>query len=149
MSSLSIVKGAFTQDVKIPLVCKPISIRILYGIRSSRLFALKNQASSGTSNWATIVPFDGLISLVYLLNLNEPRSKFVTDRTRVTTCKSNAGLRDVFELSKRLNSGPRHADVRPHMNSHIFTHDSGNSPGVWLLSLGLFGNGTNVIGRGG
>ena len=45
------------------------------------------------------------------MNLNEPRSKFVTDNTRVTTCKSNAGLREVLELSKRLNSGPKHADV--------------------------------------
>ena len=79
------------------------------------------------------------------MNLNEPRSKFVTDNTRVTTCKSNAGLREVLELSKRLNSGPKHADVRPHINSHIFTHDNGNSPGTWFVSFGLFGNGINVI----
>ena len=66
-----------------------------------------------------------------------------------TSARSHAGLRDVVESSKRWNSSPRHLDTLLHMNSHIFTHDNGSSPGVWLLSLGLFGNGRNAMDRGG
>jgi len=35
------------------------------------------------------------------------------------------------------------------MNSHMLTHESGSSPGVWFVSFGLFGKGVKQMGRGG
>ena len=55
----------------------------------------------------------------------------------------------VLDSSKPLKSSPRHCDTLLHMNSHMLTHESGSTPGVWLLSCGLPGKGTKAIGRGG
>jgi len=143
------VSGALFHEVRIPHVCRAISIRIEYGIKSSRGAPTKNHASEGQSNSATIVPVEGSQSTPY--HLVEPFSCTipVTERTRVVRAKSNAGDRLDVLSSKPLYSSPRQAERLLHMNSHMFTQDNGSSPGVWFVSLRLPGNGRKQMGRGG
>lgn len=79
-----------------PQVCSAISIRIEYGIRSSRGAPAKNHASAGQSNSATIVPVAGLRSTPYHLPWPSGAgaaisSMPVTLRTRVVSARSKAG----------------------------------------------------------
>ena len=109
----------------------------------------KNHASAGQSNSAIIVPVPGLQSTLYHLLLPGSDSIPVTEITRVVNAKSKAGERLEVLTSKREYSSPRHCERRLHMNSHMLTHESGRTPGVWLLSCGLPGKGMNAMGRGG
>jgi len=125
-----IVSGALFQDVRMPHVCKAISIKIEYGMKSSADDAAKNHASAGQSNSAFIVPVAGLQSTPN--HLGEPRSDSMpaTLSTRVVSARSKAGLRLDVLSSKHLKSSPRHNERLLHMNSHMLTQDRGSSPGT-------------------
>ena len=143
------VSGALFHVVSTPHVCSAISIRIEYGMKPSFDEPSKNHASAGQSNSAVIVPVPGLQSTLYHLLLPGSSSIPVTVSTRVVKPRSKAGERLDVERSKREYSGPRQHESLLHMNSHMLTHESGSSPGVWLWSFGLPGKGTKAIGRGG